>query len=56
MVEVPDLTGLSLVPANRQLRYVGLVMEIDGSGVCVSQYPRAGERVPVGTRVEVEFD
>ena len=57
MVDVPDLAGLSLVAANRQLRYVGLVMEIKGdNGVCVSQYPKAGERVPVGTRVEAKFD
>ena len=56
LVEVPDLKGLSLVPANRQLRYVGLEMEIEGKGVCVSQYPRAGERVAPGTRVEVKFD
>jgi stage V sporulation protein D (sporulation-specific penicillin-binding protein) len=56
LVEVPDLKGLSLVPANRQLRYVGLEMEIKGKGVCVSQYPRAGERVAPGTRVEVKFD
>ena len=56
MVDVPDLTGMALVPANRALRSVGLVMEIKGSGVCVSQYPRAGERVPAGTEVEVRFD
>ena len=56
MVDVPDLTGMSLVPANRALRSVGLVMEIKGSGVCVSQYPKAGERVPPGTEVEVRFE
>ena len=56
MVDVPDLTGMALVPANRALRSVGLVMEIKGSGVCVSQYPKAGERVPAGTEVEVRFD
>ena len=44
-MDVPDLTGLSLVPANRELREVGLTMKIDGSGICVSQDPEPGERV-----------
>ena len=56
LVEVPDLTGMSMVPANRTLRSVGLVMKIRGSGVCVSQSPEAGERVAAGTEVRVTFD
>ncbi|MGI5883991.1 MAG: penicillin-binding transpeptidase domain-containing protein [Candidatus Spyradocola sp.] len=56
LVDVPDLTGMSLVPANRALRAVGLEMKIDGSGICVSQDPEPGERVPAGTEVTVTFD
>ena len=56
LVEVPDLTGMSLVLANRALRNAGLVMEIEGSGLCESQYPEAGTRVAPGTHVEVRFD
>ena len=56
LVDVPDLTGKSLVPANRALRAVGLQMKISGSGVCVSQSPAAGERVASGTTVTVEFN
>ena len=56
LVEVPDLTGMSMVPANRTLRSVGLVMKIKGSGVCVDQSPKAGERVSPGTEVRVTFD
>ena len=56
LVEVPDLTGMSMVPANRTLRSVGLVMKINGSGVCVDQSPSAGERVSPGTEVRVIFD
>ncbi len=55
MVDVPDLTGMSMVPANRALRNVGLVMKISGSGVCVEQSPKAGERVAAGTEVRVKF-
>lgn len=56
LVDVPDLTGLSLVPANRELREVGLTMKIDGSGICVSQDPEPGERVAAGTEVVVTFE
>lgn len=56
LVDVPDLTGLSLVPANRELREVGLTMKIDGSGICVSQDPAPGERVAAGTEVVVTFE
>ena len=55
-MDVPDLTGMSLVPANRALRAVGLSMKIDGSGICTGQNPKAGERVPAGTIVKVTFD
>lgn len=56
LVDVPDLTGMSLVPANRALRAVGLEMEIDGSGICTGQDPAPGERVAAGTKVKVTFD
>lgn len=56
LVDVPDLTGMSMVPANRTLRSVGLTMKINGSGICVEQSPKAGERVPAGTEVRVTFD
>lgn len=55
LVDVPDLAGMSLVPANRALRALGLKMKISGSGVCVKQSPAAGERVAAGTEIKVTF-
>ncbi len=43
--EVPDLTGMSMIQANRLLRSLGLEMRISGSGLAVSQSPEAGTRI-----------
>ena len=43
MIEVPDVSGLSVVEANRLLLSYGFEMRVSGSGVAVSQTPEAGE-------------
>ena len=55
-VEVPDVTGKSIVEANRLLRSYGLEMEIDGSGLAVGQEPAAGEKVLPTAKVKVSFE
>lgn len=47
-IEVPDVTGLSMIKANRLLRSQGLTMQISGSGLAVSQYPEAGTMLKKG--------
>ena len=54
-VSVPDLTGLSILEANRLLAAYNLAMKADGSGVAVSQSPAAGEIVTPTTLVRVKF-
>ncbi len=54
-VQVPDVTGLSVLEANRILRSYGLKMRIEGSGLAVSQEPAAGEVVYPTTPVAVAF-
>ena len=55
-VEVPDVSGMSLIEANRTLRANGLKMKIRGSGNAVSQTPKAGEMTEEGTTVSVKFE
>jgi len=55
LIEVPDVTGLSVSEANRLLMSYGFEMRISGSGVAVSQTPRAGDTAPPTTRVTVLF-
>ena len=54
-VAVPDLTGLSILEANRLLTAYGLQMKAEGSGVAVSQSPAAGDNVTPTTLVRVKF-
>jgi stage V sporulation protein D (sporulation-specific penicillin-binding protein) len=54
-VSVPDLTGLSILEANRLLTAYNLAMKADGSGVAVSQNPAAGAVVTPTTLVRVKF-
>lgn len=54
-VEVPDLAGMTVVEANRLLRWYGLEMQIEGSGLAVSQEPAAGEEVFPTAVVTVRF-
>ena len=54
-VSVPDVTGLSVVEANRLLRSYGLSMIVSGSGMAVSQIPAPGEMTAPTSQVRVEF-
>lgn len=54
-VRVPDVTGLSVVEANKLLRSYGLEMQIEGGGVAVSQSPAAEEEVYPTAVVRVTF-
>lgn len=50
---VPDLTGLSAYTATSTLKNSDLNIEIDGTGVVVSQDPPKGTQVDAGTVVKV---
>lgn len=56
MVRVPDVAGLPIVAAGRQLRLRGLEMEIEGSGLAVRQRPAAGTYAGSGETVKVTFE
>ena len=56
LVIVPDVRGLSIVEANRQLRARGIEMKIDGNGLAVRQRPAPGEFVKPGDTVVVTFE
>lgn len=53
---VPDVTGMPVTEANRLLKSYGLVLQIEGSGLAVSQSPAAGTSVNPTTRVAVRFE
>ena len=55
LVQVPDVVGMSIVEASRQLRARMLEMTIDGSGLAVKQKPAAGEFARPGDTVKVTF-
>ncbi len=55
LVRVPDVYGLSMAEAGKLLRMRSLEMEIEGSGLSVSQSPAAGEYVAPGTKVTVQY-
>jgi len=55
-VAVPDVTGMPVIEANRLLKSYGLELEIEGSGLAVSQSPAAGTTVNPTTRVAVRFE
>ena len=56
LVTVPDVKGLSMVEAARQLRARGFDMEIAGSGLAVRQEPGAGSYAAQGSVVKVTFE
>ena len=56
LISVPDVRGLSMVEAGRQLRARGLEMEIEGSGLAARQRPVAGDYAPLGATVTVTFE
>ena len=55
-VIIPDVSGLSVLEANRLLRSYGLKMQIEGSGLAVRQEPAAGEAVYPTASVAVCFE
>jgi len=55
-VIIPDVSGLSVLEANRLLRSYGLKMQMEGSGLAVSQAPAAGEAVYPTASVAVRFE
>ena len=55
-VTVPDVSGMSVLEANRALRSYGLKLQIEGSGLAVSQNPAAGEEVFPTACVAVCFE
>lgn len=56
LISVPDVKGLSMAEAARQLRARGFDMEIAGSGVAVRQSPAGGSYAPGGSTVKVTFE
>ena len=55
-VIIPDVMGLSVQQANRLLRSYGFKMQIEGSGLAVSQNPAAGEEAYPTASVTVTFE
>jgi len=54
-ISVPDVTGLSVMEANRVLTSAGLYMTVEGSGIAAFQSPEAGVNVFPSQKVEVTF-
>lgn len=52
---VPDVTGMSVLEANRLIRSFGLQMRIEGNGLAVNQSPAPDENVNPSTCVTVTF-
>ena len=55
-VTVPDVSGLSVLEANRLIRSCGLKMQMEGSGLAVRQDPAAGEAAYPTASVAVQFE
>jgi len=53
---VPDVTGMSVLEANRLIRSFGLQMRIEGSGLAVGQEPAPDAEVNPSTPVTVTFE
>ena len=56
LVLVPDVKGMSVVEASRQLRARGLEMVPSGSGLAIRQSPAAGSFAAPGSAVTVTFE
>ena len=54
-VRVPDVTGLSVLEANRLLGSYGLRMQVEGGGIAISQLPAAEEEVYPTAVITVTF-
>lgn len=55
IVQVPDLTGLSMRDAALRLQERGLRIRIQGTGFATGQYPAPGELTPSSSVIEVQF-
>ena len=62
LIEVPDLTGISVTEAKASLKHLHLNFEVSGAGhsetsqaYCIKQSVPAGEKVSAGTVIGVEF-
>ena len=53
---VPDVTGMTVLEANKLIRSLGLEMSIEGSGLAVSQSPEPGKTVNPSSLVAVRFE
>ncbi len=55
-VRVPDVSGMSVLEANKLIHSFGLEMKLEGSGLAVSQSPAADEFVLPSTVVTVQCE
>jgi stage V sporulation protein D (sporulation-specific penicillin-binding protein) len=55
MVKVPDVLDMTVAEATNILSSAGLNIKINGLGIAINQVKAAGEMVPKGSLVEVEF-
>ncbi len=53
-IPIPDLTGLSVREVLRKGHTQNFKVEIQGSGICTEQEPKAGAAVAIGTPIVVE--
>ncbi len=54
-ISIPDLRGFTIREASEVLSWLGLRLEVEGSGIAISQQPEAGREVKSGTAVKVVF-
>ncbi len=53
---IPNFVGLGLKDALRVSLRMGLKLDVSGSGVCVSQWPKPGSRIPSGRKVRLVLE
>jgi beta-lactam-binding protein with PASTA domain len=54
-IRLPDLTGVPMRSAMRQVIELGVVPELSGTGLLVEQVPAPGTIVDKGSKVELRF-
>jgi stage V sporulation protein D (sporulation-specific penicillin-binding protein) len=55
-VEIPDLRGLTIRHALNRLVLERMVPSVNGSGIVISQNPSPGEKVKIGTRIQLNCE
>ena len=55
MIKVPDVSEMTVAEATSTLSAVGLNIKVNGLGIAINQGVTAGEKVPKGSLIEVEF-